>query len=243
MLTVMGCFGALADQQRTLTVRHSALVSSTELELPEDEWTIARVCREFEAANPGVKIEMIYESDQGLMQSKLKASTLAGNAPDIANIFSGYLVTTLSDVFVDIKPMIPEEDLEQIVGWEAVAHDMDMEKAIYGYPASGAELGILVYNKELVAQAGVDLEGEGRPKNAQEFVEAMRKIQAAGIQPIVAKEDGCNSSFMFSFGNWWTQQSGAARVTSNSLGTTKFAEDEGATSAPSAWWRICTGRA
>ncbi len=222
-----GSLTALAQEERTLTIWQYALVSPEEMETPEDQWTISRICREFEAANPGVKIEMVLERDQNLLQNKLKAATLAKNAPDIANIFSGYLVTTLSDVLMDIKDLIPEEDREMIIGWEALAHDLDVNNAIYGYPAAGAELGLLIYNKDLVAQAGVDLEGEGRPKNAQEFMDAMRKIQAAGIQPIVARDGGWNGAFMFSFGNWWTQQSGPERVTSNSLGLTKFADDEG----------------
>lgn len=216
-----------AQSERTLTIWQAALMSSSELELPEEEWTISQICREFEALNPGVKVNVVVERDQSLLQSKLKAATLAGNAPDIANIFSGYLVTTLSDVFLNIKDMIPEEDMENIIGWEAIAKDLDPSKEIYGYPAAGAELGLLVYNKELVAKAGIDLEGEGKPKNASEFVDALRKIRDAGIQPIVAGAGDYNAAFMFSFGNWWAQQSGTARITSNSLGLTKFAEDEG----------------
>ena len=228
LFTCLPLFAASAQEEnRVLTIWQSAFVSSAELELPESEWLITRICREFEEANPGVTVDMVYTQDESLMQNRIKAATLAGNAPDIVNVYSGYLVTSLKDVFVDIKALIPADDMEIIKGWEAVAMDMNTENEIYGYPAAGAELGLLIYNKALVAQAGVDLEGEGKPKNAAEFMDALRQIQAAGIQPILARSEDYNTAFMFAFGNWWTQQSGTARVTSNSLGVTKFADDEG----------------
>ncbi len=83
----------------------------------------------------------------------------------------------------------------------------------------------MVYNKSLVSAAGVDLEGDGRPKTAEDFLAAMKKIKDSGVQPIIAKDDGYNSAWMFPFGAWWTQYVGSERVTSNSLGTTKFVDD------------------
>ena len=230
-LTIGLGLNASAAEERKLTIWQAAFVSANELEKPESEWAFNQICRAFEAENPGVRIEAIYEKDQQMLQNKLKAAVLAGTAPDLINLYSGYLVTSLSDAFVDISALIPAEDKEKIIGWEAVSRNLELGAQVYGYPAAGAEMGILIYNKALVTKAGVDLEGEGAPKTAEEFVAAMRKIQAAGIQPIIGADSGYNAAFMFSFGSWWTQQSGTSRVTSNSLGTTKFADDEGYLSA------------
>lgn len=217
--------GEPVAEERTLTIWQSAMTGALELENPEEEWVFTKMCRTFEEQNPGVTIESTYEKDQQVLQSKLKAAVLANDAPDLANIYSGYLVTTLSDIFVDITSYIPAEDSEKILGWEAVSKDMKLGNPIYGYPAAGAEMGLLLYNKELTGQAGVDLEGEGAPKNAEEFMAALQKIKDAGILPIVGSDQGYNPLFMFSFGSWWTQQVGTEQVTSNSLGKTKFAED------------------
>ena len=209
-----------------LTMWHSALTMPNEAEKPEAEWEINKLIKEFEDANPGVTIKSEYNSDQTANQNKLKASVLAGNAPDIINIFSGYLVSSLGEVFVDITPYIPTDDLELITGWQTVSKDLQMGNPIYGYPASGAEIGCLVYNKSLVAAAGVDLEGDAKPKNAAEFYDAMKKIQETGVQPIIASDSGYNAAWMFPFGAWWTQYVGTERVTSNSMGSTKFVDDE-----------------
>lgn len=217
---------AQTGEEIKLVVWQSAFTPSIELEKPEAEWTINKIARAFEAENPGVTIEIIYNADQAVAQNKLKAAVLAGEAPDIVNTFSGYLVTTFKDIFVDITDMIPAEDKEKIVGWEAVSENLKSDGAILGYPVGGSELGIFLYNKELVAKAGVDLEGENAPKTAQEFKDAMFKIKEAGILPILAQDGKANSLFMFPCGAWWTQQVGIERVTSNSMNTTTFSDDQ-----------------
>lgn len=217
--------GNAGGEERKLVIWQTAMTSTAELEKPEEEWTFTQICRDFEEQNPGVTIEFVFDADQQVAQNKLKAAVLANNAPDIANLYSGYLVTSLSDIFLDITEYIPEEDLELITGWEAVSKDLVMGNPIYGYPAAGAEMGMLIYNKSLVEQAGVDLEGDNAPKNPEELREALRQIKAAGILPIVGSDKGYNPLFVHSFGSWWTQQVGTDHVTSNSLGKTKFAED------------------
>ena len=212
-------------KEMTLTIWHSAFTSAAEKEKPENEWTVNKIFKNFEAANPGVTIVSVFQADQQVAQSKLKAAVLANNAPDIINTYSGYLVTALSDALLDITQYVPGNDLSQITGWASVRKNLAADGPIYGYPAAGAELGCLVYNKSLVSAAGVDLEGAGKPKTAEEFITAMKKIKDSGVQPIVAKDDGYNSAWMFPFGAWWTQYVGSERVTSDSLGKTKFVDD------------------
>jgi len=215
-----------APKDMTLTVWHAAFTTAEEKEKPENEWTVNTIFKSFEDANPGVTIDSVFQADQQVAQSKLKAAVLANNAPDIINTYSGYLVTALSDALLDITQYVPANDLTQITGWVSVRENLGADAPIYGYPAAGAELGCLVYNKALVNAAGVDLEGAGKPKTAEEFLIAMHKIKDSGVQPIVANDSGYNAAWMFPFGAWWTQYVGSERVTSNSLGKTKFAEDE-----------------
>lgn len=203
-------------------------VWGNERELPEEEWTINQYARAFEEENPGVTIDVIYQSDQAVAQSKLKAAYSAGTAPDIINTYSGYTVNSFKEILTDITEYIPEEDREVLTGWETVSEDLVIGNAIYGYPEAGNELGIFLYNKELVASAGVDLEGEGAPKNAEEFKAALVKLKEAGILPIMAGDkDKLNELFIWGTGAWWTQLSGSNRIMTNSLAETSFAEDNG----------------
>ena len=211
--------------ENTLVIWNS-LATEADKEKPENEWFFNKMCKAFEEANPGVKIKVIYESDQAAAQNKLKAAILGKNAPDIVNTYAGYTVTTLSDALQDITQYIPKEDMEKITGWETLSKDSKLGNPIYGYPGRGNELGLMFYNKELVSAAGVDLEGEGAPKNAQEFKAALQKIKDSGVLPITGVGNPYSTLFIFGAGSWWTQQVGPEVVTSNSLGTTKFADDE-----------------
>ena len=211
--------------ENTLVIWNS-LATEADKEKPENEWFFNKMCKAFEEANPGVKIKVIYESDQAAAQNKLKAAILGKNAPDIVNTYAGYTVTALSDALQDITQYIPKEDMETITGWETLSKDSKLGNPIYGYPGRGNELGLMFYNKELVAAAGVDLEGEGAPKNAQEFKAALQKIKDSGVLPITGVGNPYSTLFIFGAGSWWTQQVGPEVVTSNSLGTTKFADDE-----------------
>lgn len=202
-------------------------VLGTEKDLPESEWTINKYARAFEAENPGVTIDVIYQADQGMVQNKLKASVSSGTAPDIVNIFGGYMVTYYKDILTDITSYIPQDDLNNITGWETVSEGLKEGAPIYGYPEAGNELGLFVYNKALAAQAGIDLEGEGAPKNAEEFKQMLHDVQDQGIQPILAKDGGANSLFTFATGAWWTQLSGTDRIVSDSMAQTSFADDQG----------------
>lgn len=217
---------APAGDDVQLTVWFSDVLG-TETSLPVDDWTISKYARAFEEENPGVKINIVYQEDQGMAQSKLTAAVSSGTAPDIVNIFGGYMVTYYKDILTDITDYIPQEDRENLTGWEAVSENLVEGAPIYGYPEAGSELGLFIYNKSLAAQAGVDLEGENAPKNAEEFKQVLQQIKDADIQPILAKQGSANNLWTFATAAWWTQLSGTDRVVSNSMAKTKFAEDEG----------------
>jgi raffinose/stachyose/melibiose transport system substrate-binding protein len=222
---------ASSDGDVTLTVWFSDVQSDESTDdnksVSEDKWNINVYARKFEEENPGVKIKVVYQADQSVAQNKLKAAVAANTAPDIVNTYSGYLVTYYKDIFTDITQYVPQDDLDNVTGWEAVREDMKPDGAIYGYPESGNELGLFLYNKELIAKAGVDLEGDGAPKTAQEFKDTLQKIKDAGIQPILADDGGFNRLWTFGTSAWWTQLSGTDRVVSDSTNETTFSDDKG----------------
>ena len=223
MILAFSVAAVATAEETTLTFWFTSLVGEKERELPQEEWKISKICKEFEESHPGVKIDAMFQADQQVAQNKLRASVLAGDAPDIANVYGFYFVTALSDIFLDITDMIPAEDLEQIGGWATA----DVDGRYFGYPVYLNEACVIMYNKEIVANAGVDLEGEGAPKNAEEFMEACEKIKATGKEVFVSGHNGFNPIYVFGFSSWWSQISGVNRITTDSLAETKFADDEG----------------
>ena len=214
---------AAAEEDKEITVWFSVWVTNNEKKTAQENWTIMKIARQFEAENPGVKVNMEFQADQQVAQNKLRAAVLAGEAPDIANVYGFFFVTSMSDIFMDITDMIPAEDLEQISGWATA----EVDGRYMGYPVNVTEACNILYNKEIVAAAGVDLEGEGAPKNAEELWTAMQKIKDSGKEVFISADAGYNPLYVFGFSAWWSQMSGVSRITSDSLAQTKFSEDEG----------------
>lgn len=214
---------AAAEEDKEITVWFSVWVTNNEKKTAQENWTIMKIARQFEAENPGVKVNMEFQADQQVAQNKLRAAVLAGEAPDIANVYGFFFVNSMSDIFMDITDMIPAEDLEQISGWATA----EVDGRYMGYPVNVNEACNILYNKEIVAAAGVDLEGEGAPKNAEELWTAMQKIKDSGKEVFISADAGYNPLYVFGFSAWWSQMSGVSRITSDSLAQTKFSEDEG----------------
>lgn len=214
---------AAAEEDKEITVWFSTWVTNDEKTTAQENWAIMKIARQFEAENPGVKVNMEFQADQQVAQNKLRAAVLAGEAPDIANVYGFFFVTSMSDIFMDITDMIPAEDLEQISGWATA----EVDGRYMGYPVNVNEACNILYNKEIVAAAGVDLEGEGAPKNAEELWTAMQKIKDSGKEVFISGAGSSNPLYVFGFSAWWSQMSGVSRITSDSLAQTKFSEDEG----------------
>ena len=179
---------AAAEEDKEITVWFSVWVTNNEKKTAQENWTIMKIARQFEAENPGVKVNMEFQADQQVAQNKLRAAVLAGEAPDIANVYGFFFVTSMSDIFMDITDMIPAEDLEQISGWATA----EVDGRYVGYPVNVNEACNILYNKEIVAAAGVDLEGEGAPKNAEELWTAMQKIKDSGKEVFISADAGYN---------------------------------------------------
>lgn len=218
--------GAAAEgEEIVLNVWMAACITEEEKKLPQEEWLITELCNEFEAQNPGVKIELTHLTDQGAAHQSYKAAALAKSGPDVINLWSGQPIFALADVVLDISDMIPEEDKENINGWESVTEGFAEDGRILGYPVAGSEVCGFIYNKELTAQAGVDLESNP-PQTVDEFMDMLQKIKDAGIQPVVADDAGFNSLVTMSLAHWWVQTEGNEDIARKSTGELKFADDQ-----------------
>lgn len=130
----------------------------------------------FEAANPGVKIqiEALQHEDMG---TKLEASFQSGDLPDIymergggelADHVSAGLTKDLSELASETITKLGGN----VGGWQ-------IEGKTYGLPFSMGVVGFW-YNKALFAEAGI----EAAPTTMTEFYTAVDKLKAAGIEPV-----------------------------------------------------------
>jgi raffinose/stachyose/melibiose transport system substrate-binding protein len=225
-VVAFGTGGALAEDAPLLVWVAGALVSSADQKLPQEEWVINKLARAFEAENLGVRVEIAFFSDQIAMTQMFKATASGEDAPDIVNVWAGQQLFELKDILVDIKDMVPQEDRDNILGWDIMSLDFKEGGPVLGYPASGNEVCGFFYNRQVLAACGLDYDANP-PKTVAALMADMKKIKDAGYLPLAAGDNGWGQALFTAYASWWVQVSGSERVASNSQGITKFAEDEG----------------
>jgi ABC-type glycerol-3-phosphate transport system substrate-binding protein len=201
----------------------SSFVTEEDLKKEQSDWAIAKIAQSFAASHPGLSFELTMQPDQQAAHQTFKAAVMAGNAPDLADMWSGEAVFALADVVEHLNGKIPQADLDAITGWETVTLGYADGGEILAYPLRQS-LCLLLYNKSIVAGVGLDLEKDP-PKDADEFMAMLKKIKDAGIQPVMSSDSGVNVGYTFVFSLWWGHGSGTAGIYSNSKGITRYIDD------------------
>lgn len=129
--------------------------------------------KEYEAAHPGVKLEIETVGGGSDYAGALRAKIAAGEEPDIFN----------NEGFAQL--MIWQNQLEDLSDqpWvselvEGAGDSMKINGKIYGMPMNIEGYGFL-YNKDLFAKAGI----KKLPTTLPELESAAKKLQAVGITP------------------------------------------------------------
>ena len=214
---------AQGEQKLTIWINGSdSYIAPAEQELPQEEWYISKAIKRFEEANPGVKVELIVQADGETAHQTFKADSLAHTAPDIANLWTGQNIYVMEDVLLDIKDMIPAEDKENLVGWDAVTAPSG---AVLGYPTADNQVCYFLYNRAIINECGLDFDNNP-PKTTEEFDEAMQIIKDHGYIPL-GQDEGFPWFGCYIGAYWWVSCSTYDRIISDCEGTTKFADDQG----------------
>ena len=151
---------------------------------------------------------------------------MAGNAPDIANLWAGQFIFALRDVTADITPYIPKDDLNNITGWDTVTLDFKPGNPIIGYPSPDNQMCFFLYNKQIIQKAGLDWDANP-PRTIETFMADMEKIKNAGYVPMAADEGaGYVYYFFYIAGYWWVQQNGLEPILAEDTGKANFADDQ-----------------
>ena len=217
---------ASAEDQKLLVWVSNALVSDADQKLPQEEWTVSKIAAQFEADNPGVKVEVTLFPDQIAMMQTFKAASAGADSPDIVNVWAGQQLFQMKDIVVDLTGKLPQDDMDKILGWDIMTLDFKKGNPILAYPASGNEVCGFLYNKQVLADCGLDYD-KNPPKNVEQFMKDLETIKGKGYQPIVAGDGGWGEAFFVAYASWWVQASGSERVASDSYGATKYADDPG----------------
>jgi raffinose/stachyose/melibiose transport system substrate-binding protein len=229
VLLAAGCTAAPKTQPIKLTVwinGRDSFIGPSEQKLSQDQWYISQAIKRFEAANPGVTVELVVQSDALLAHQTFRTAGLAGNAPDIANLWAGTFIFALRDVMADITPYIPKEDLNNITGWDTVTLDFKAGSPIIGYPSPDNQMCFFLYNKKIIQQAGLDWENNP-PRTIETFMADMEKIKTAGYTPMAADEGaGYVYYFFYIAGYWWVQQNGIEPILAEDAGKANFIDDQ-----------------
>jgi raffinose/stachyose/melibiose transport system substrate-binding protein len=201
-------------------------IGPDEQKKPQEEWYISQAIKRFETKNPGVKIEITLPPDAAEAHQTFKAAGLAGNAPDIANLWSGQFIFPLKDVIQPLNSYIPKEDLANMTGWETVTLDFKQGGDILGYPTPDNQMCFFIYNKKIIKEAGLDFEKDP-PRTPAAFDAALEKIKAKGYIPIASDEGSFPAYYVYVAAYWWKQLTGIDQILKENRGEAKFADDKG----------------
>ncbi len=222
---------SFAQEKVKLTVWiHGAdsFIGPTEQQNPQEQWYISQAFRRFEKANPGVSIELVVPPDQTVSHQNFNTAVLAGNAPDVANLWTGQPIYTRKNLIKAIDDLVPKEDLKGIWGWESVRYNFDPKGTLLGYPAGQNQLCFMMYNKSIVRAAGLDFEA-APPRTIKDFDAALAKIKATGKTPILVDEAAQGVPWFMAWvaDYWWAQMTGNPTIIDEDAGRKKFADDKG----------------
>ncbi|WMS41639.1 sugar ABC transporter substrate-binding protein [Acuticoccus sp. MNP-M23] len=157
----------------------TAAVSAQTLELvevitsPQRTETLQTMVDEFEAANPGVTVE-ITSLPWGQAFEKFATMVSAGQTPDVVEMPDRWLSLYASNNALEsLEPYIKDWDAASGLNDRALEFARAYDDTAYMLPY-GFYLRAMFYNKELFAEAGVD----GPPKTLEEFRAAAEKVSA-----------------------------------------------------------------
>lgn len=182
VLTLIGCTGQVStdDNQSSGEVTVRYLVE--ELENAEAEARLRDRLDEFEAQNPGIKVDLQslpFDTMRTILQTQLRS----GDAPDVFNWGSG---PSFGGALADAGLLYDLSDAYEERGWEVYDFAKDRvtsaDGTVYGVPGEMETLGVF-YNRDLFAELGLD-----EPQSLADLEEIAEATKAAGYIPFAISD-------------------------------------------------------
>ena len=169
---------ASAEEPVTITVRSGWV----EANLPN--WRAK--CAEFEAANPGIKIELEFTPAGEDSMAKLKAEFMSGSTPDIVQAWKTYF-----NEYVDAGLVLDISDVYESNGWKvpaiyggvrawcaALENARNDEAPVFGVP-DFINTSVLFYNTKIFEKYNLK-----EPTNLDELVAVSKTLVENGVRPL-----------------------------------------------------------
>jgi raffinose/stachyose/melibiose transport system substrate-binding protein len=137
------------------------------------------VARSYEAAHPGVRIEMQFLENEAY-KAKLPTILQSKDRPNIIYSWAGGVLKA------QIEAGVLDDITDQVAGYRdsikpAALAAFSRGGRVYGLPTALSQVGFL-YNKDLMAKANVD---PAKIKTWDDLLAAVKALKAAGVTPIV----------------------------------------------------------
>ena len=188
----------------------------------KEDFYIYKAIARYEAANPGVTIDIQDVPDGANAATKFQTAGIAGNGPDVTNLWSGNYTMDLKSFIQPLNDYLTPSVVDSMTGWSAVTENFADTGTIYGVPdGSDGTIGIL-YNKMLFSAAGIDAEANP-PKTYDEFVDMLKKLKASGVTPVGTDEQG---DFVYFLDYWLAQMVGTSGINDIVNGNMNFNNDK-----------------
>jgi len=204
-LTLLPGARRASAQETTITFWNAGILTTEDAndkaKKLEDFYIYQAIAR-FEEQNPGVTIAMENIPGGAEQFTKYRTASVAQNGPDAMIMWSGSYMLGVADFLEPLAPYFTAEERARITGWEAASADFQADSdQIFGVPAGSDGTTCIFYNKELLAAAGVDPDGDWRT-SFDTFLAALEAIQATGVMPMALDE----SSIIWQLLSWWQAQ-------------------------------------
>jgi len=139
----------------------------------------ADLVKAYETAHPNVTINVVSQPANNYFDL-LKAAAISKSGPCLATQWTGLFTLQNASYLEKLNSYIPLDTLKKMKGIEWGSDNFDPASGVYVVPLEMQTYNGF-YNKALFAQAGITT----FPTDWSEFMDAVQKLKAAGIQPMV----------------------------------------------------------
>ncbi len=156
--------------------------------------------KSFEAANPGIKVKHVHFPYNDY-RTKVSAAIAAGQAPDVVQLFYGWLDDFLAAKILQPLPASAFPTAKVDAEFFPMVQAMKRDGSYYAIPTAVRSLAVF-YNKRLMTEAGLD--PAKPPQTLDELLEAakkMTKVDASGNLTQV----GIGAGMEWQDQHWWRE--------------------------------------
>jgi len=189
---------------------------------PDEFWISESIKRFTDKTGIQVKVETL--PTDATMFTKIRTAAIGGKGPDVSNVWSGSYMLSVADFLEPTRQYFDDAEYAALSGWPAVTDGFDPSQSdkILGVPNGSDGAMVLLLNKKILADAGVD--PTAWPVDFDAWLGDLEKIKNTGITPLSL---GKNSYLYFGYDTWLAQAvGGAPGIGALNTGERKFSDPE-----------------